>query len=62
MQQALRKTIIFVSHDIDEAVKMADKIAIFRAARLEQFSSPEQLLGGDRRPTSSRASSARTGR
>jgi osmoprotectant transport system ATP-binding protein len=44
MQQALRKTIIFVSHDIDEAVKMADKIAIFRSGRLEQFSSPEQLL------------------
>jgi osmoprotectant transport system ATP-binding protein len=44
MQQTLRKTIIFVSHDIDEAVKMADKIAIFRSGRLEQFSSPEKLL------------------
>jgi osmoprotectant transport system ATP-binding protein len=44
MQQSLRKTIIFVSHDIDEAVKMADKIAIFRAGQLEQFASPENLL------------------
>ncbi|WP_137391522.1 ABC transporter ATP-binding protein [Rhodoligotrophos defluvii] len=44
MQQTLRKTIIFVSHDLDEAVKMADKIAIFRAGRLEQFASPERLL------------------
>jgi osmoprotectant transport system ATP-binding protein len=44
MQQALRKTIIFVSHDLDEAVKMADKIAIFRSGRLEQFASPERLL------------------
>ncbi|MGH7005160.1 MAG: CBS domain-containing protein, partial [Alphaproteobacteria bacterium] len=44
MQKVLRKTIIFVSHDLDEAVKMADKIAIFRDGRLEQFSSPEQLL------------------
>jgi osmoprotectant transport system ATP-binding protein len=31
MQQALRKTVLFVSHDIDEAVKMADRIAIFQA-------------------------------
>ena len=44
MQQTLRKTIIFVSHDIDEAVKMADKIAIFRGGRLEQYASPERLL------------------
>jgi osmoprotectant transport system ATP-binding protein len=44
MQQALRKTIIFVSHDLDEAVKMADKIAIFRSGRLEQFASPDRLL------------------
>ncbi|HEY4191411.1 MAG TPA: ABC transporter ATP-binding protein, partial [Mesorhizobium sp.] len=44
MQKTLRKTIIFVSHDIDEAVKMADKIAIFRGGRLEQFASPERLL------------------
>ena len=33
---------MFVSHDIDEAVKMADKIAIFRAGQLEQFDSAEQ--------------------
>jgi osmoprotectant transport system ATP-binding protein len=44
MQQKLRKTILFVSHDIDEAVKMADKIAIFRAGRLEQFGSPNEVL------------------
>ena len=44
MQQAIRKTIIFVSHDLDEAVKMADKIAIFRSGRLEQFAAPDDLL------------------
>lgn len=44
MQQELRKTIIFVSHDLDEAVKMADKIAIFRSGRLEQFATPNELL------------------
>ena len=50
MQQTLRKTIIFVSHDLDEAVKMADKIAIFRAGRLEQFSAPDQLLANPATP------------
>ena len=44
MHRRLRKTVMFVSHDIDEAVKMADKIAIFRAGKLEQFDSPDTLL------------------
>jgi osmoprotectant transport system ATP-binding protein len=44
MQRALRKTILFVSHDIDEAVKMADRIAIFRAGRLVQFATPDTVL------------------
>src|SRR5437763_2081103 len=44
MQQTLRKTVLFVSHDIDEAVKMADRIAIFRAGRLAQFGPPDELL------------------
>jgi osmoprotectant transport system ATP-binding protein len=44
MQQMLRKTVLFVSHDIDEAVKMADRIAIFRLGRLEQYAAPDELL------------------
>ena len=44
MHRRLRKTVMFVSHDIDEAVKMADKIAIFRSGKLEQFDSPDHLL------------------
>jgi osmoprotectant transport system ATP-binding protein len=44
MQKTLRKTILFVSHDIDEAVKMADRIAIFRAGKLAQFGPPDELL------------------
>jgi len=44
MHRRLKKTVMFVSHDIDEAVKMADKIAIFRAGKLEQFDSPDNLL------------------
>lgn len=44
MQRALRKTVIMVSHDIDEALKLADKIAMFRDGRLVQFSTPDELL------------------
>ena len=50
LQRALHKTIVFVSHDIDEAVKMADKIAIFKDGRVEQFGTPEQLLATPRTP------------
>lgn len=44
MQAELKKTIMFVSHDIDEAVKMGDKIAIFRAGKIEQYASPNEIL------------------
>lgn len=44
IQRQLRKTVLFVSHDIDEAVKMADRIALFRAGRIEQFGTPDDLL------------------
>lgn len=44
MQAELKKTIMFVSHDIDEAVKMGDKIAIFRAGKIEQYDSPDRIL------------------
>ncbi|HEX7138528.1 MAG TPA: hypothetical protein VF219_11800, partial [Vicinamibacterales bacterium] len=33
-----------VSHDIDEAVKMADRIAIFHSGRLVQFAAPDEML------------------
>jgi osmoprotectant transport system ATP-binding protein len=44
MQKELRKTIAFVSHDIDEAIKMADRIAIFKDGHLIQFDKPDDLL------------------
>jgi osmoprotectant transport system ATP-binding protein len=44
LQAALKKTVIFVSHDIDEAVKMASRVAIFRDGRLIQFAKPDDLL------------------
>ncbi|MCY4032527.1 MAG: ABC transporter ATP-binding protein [Hyphomicrobiales bacterium] len=44
MQRAIHKTIMFVSHDIDEAVKMGDKIAIFREGKLVQYDTPDRIL------------------
>ncbi|KAB0546524.1 ABC transporter ATP-binding protein [Pseudomonas argentinensis] len=44
MQRALNKTVIMVSHDIDEAIKLGDKIAIFKDGRLLQFDHPDTLL------------------
>src|SRR5215210_5338285 len=44
LQAELKKTIVFVSHDIDEAVKMASHIAIFRDGRLIQYDTPDRLL------------------
>jgi len=48
MQQDLKKTIMFVSHDIDEAIKMGDRIAIFREGKLVQYSEPDELLAAPR--------------
>src|ERR671913_920576 len=45
IQQELRKTIIFVTHDIDEAILVGDRIAILREGGvLVQYDTPEQLL------------------
>jgi osmoprotectant transport system ATP-binding protein len=45
IQERLRKTIVFVTHDIDEAIKMADRIAILnRGAKIEQYAPPEEIL------------------
>ncbi|MFC4562918.1 ABC transporter ATP-binding protein [Nocardiopsis mangrovi] len=45
LQQELHKTIVFVTHDIDEAVKLGDAIAVFRSGgRLAQLAPPEKLL------------------
>jgi osmoprotectant transport system ATP-binding protein len=45
IQQTLKKTIVFVTHDIDEAIKMADRIAILnRGGVIEQYAPPEEIL------------------
>jgi osmoprotectant transport system ATP-binding protein len=45
LQAEVRKTILFVTHDIDEAIKMGDRIAILREGGvLAQYASPAELL------------------
>jgi osmoprotectant transport system ATP-binding protein len=45
IQDRLKKTIVFVTHDIDEAIKMADRIAILNVGGvIEQYASPEEIL------------------
>jgi osmoprotectant transport system ATP-binding protein len=44
LHREVRKTVIFVTHDIDEALKMGDKVAIMRDGHLVQISTPDELL------------------
>ncbi|MDQ3588940.1 MAG: betaine/proline/choline family ABC transporter ATP-binding protein [Actinomycetota bacterium] len=45
IQQEIKKTIVFVTHDIDEAIKMGDKIAILKQGGiLAQYDTPENIL------------------
>ena len=44
LHRAVPKTVVFVSHDIDEAVKMADRVAVMREGKLLQFAPPAELL------------------
>lgn len=44
IQERVGKTIIFVTHDIDEAIKMGDRIAIMRDGHLVQYDTPDTIL------------------
>ncbi len=45
LQERVRKTIVFVTHDVDEAIKMADRIAILkRGGVLAQYDTPDAIL------------------
>ena len=45
LQQSIRKTIVFVTHDIDEAIKLGDRIAILKQGGvLAQYATPAELL------------------
>ena len=44
LQEKLHKTIVFVTHDMDEAIKLSDKIAIMDNGKVIQFDTPEMIL------------------
>jgi osmoprotectant transport system ATP-binding protein len=45
LQSEIKKTIVFVTHDIDEAIKMGDRIAILReGSHVAQYDTPERIL------------------
>jgi osmoprotectant transport system ATP-binding protein len=49
IQRELKKTVVIVSHDIDEALRMGDYVALMRSGELAQFGTPDDLV---RRPAS----------
>lgn len=44
IQKEVKKTVLFVSHDIDEAIKMGDRVAIFKGGQLMQYDAPSEIL------------------
>ena len=44
IQEKFKKTIVFVTHDMDEAIKIADKICIMDGGHIIQYDTPEQIL------------------
>jgi glycine betaine/proline transport system ATP-binding protein len=44
LQSVLHKTIVFITHDFDEAIRLADRIAIMRDGRIIQTGTPEELV------------------
>jgi glycine betaine/proline transport system ATP-binding protein len=44
LQSLLHKTIVFITHDFDEAIRLADRIAIMKDGEVIQIATPEQLV------------------
>ncbi|PPA71939.1 ABC transporter ATP-binding protein [Jeotgalibacillus proteolyticus] len=44
LQKTIRKTIVFVTHDMDEALKVADEIVVMKDGRIEQIATPKELI------------------
>ncbi|MCZ7458790.1 ABC transporter ATP-binding protein [Streptomyces sp. WMMC940] len=50
LQARVRKTVLFVTHDIEEAVRLGDRIAVYGQGRIEQFGAPAAVLGAPATP------------
>ncbi|MCM2580348.1 ABC transporter ATP-binding protein [Streptomyces meridianus] len=50
LQETVRKTVLFVTHDLEEAVRLGDRIAVYGRGRIEQFDSPAAVLGAPATP------------
>ncbi|MGW1836590.1 ABC transporter ATP-binding protein, partial [Streptomyces sp. NPDC002067] len=50
LQRQLGKTVLFVTHDIEEAIRLGDRIAVYGHGRIEQFDTPAAVLGAPATP------------
>ncbi|MFI9723731.1 ABC transporter ATP-binding protein [Streptomyces sp. NPDC052396] len=50
LQSQVRKTVLFVTHDIEEAVRLGDRIAVYGHGRIEQLDAPAAVLGAPATP------------
>ncbi|MFI9206213.1 ABC transporter ATP-binding protein [Streptomyces sp. NPDC053048] len=50
LQSQVRKTVLFVTHDIEEAVRLGDRIAVYGSGRIEQLDAPAAVLGAPATP------------